>query len=245
MQSQNKRCNMWFFLRKLLNIPFPDTCIVCRKVCDNKGYVCNKCKDVPEYISSLHRCRTCLGFIYYSQNGICGNCLAEKPMYSRFISCVKYRGAIAKSLKAYKFYERPDLHIGFSKLACKVLEQENISFDTVVPIPLSKKSFKKRGYNQSALIAKCIAEHFGAEFCDDALIKIKETEKQSTLKLRDRKKNIKGAFSVVDKNKLYGRSVLLVDDIYTTGCTMREAAKMCAPYADDIIAFTIARGILE
>lgn len=230
---------------KLLNIPFPDTCIVCRKVCDNEGYVCNKCKDVPEYISSTLRCRTCLSFIHSAENGMCGNCLIENPKYSRLISCVKYKGDIARTLKVFKFHDRPDLHIGFSKLACEVLKREGVSFDTVIPVPLSKKSLKKRGYNQSALIAKYIADYFGAEFHDDALIKIKETEKQSTLKLPERRKNIKGAFSVKDKNKLFGRAVLLVDDIYTTGCTIREAAKMCAPYADDIIAFTIARGVLE
>lgn len=126
-----------------------------------------------------------------------------------------------------------------------MLEQENISFDTVIPVPLSKKTLKQRGYNQSALIAKYIADYFGAEFYDNVLIKIKETKTQSALKLPDRRKNVKGAFSIRDGKYIYGRTILLVDDIYTSGCTMREAAKMCAPYADDIIAFTIAKGILE
>lgn len=233
------------FFNSFLNLPFPDTCIICRKVCDNKGYVCNECKEVPEYISTIHRCRTCLSFLYSSQNGRCGDCLSEKPKYSRLISCVKYKSDIAESLKAFKFRNRPDLHIGFSKLACEVLEREGAAFDAVIPVPLSKKSLKKRGYNQSELIAKYIADYFNTEYHKDILIKVKETENQSNLKLSERQRNIKGAFAVKDKNKLYGRSVLLVDDIFTTGCTMREASKMCAPFADDIIAFTIARGTLE
>lgn len=236
---------MSFFLRKLLKLPFPDTCIVCRKVCNNNGYACDSCKDTPEYFNTALRCRTCLGFLYSSHNGMCGNCLAESPKYSRLISCIKYKGEVKESLKFYKFRNRPDLHIGFSKLACEVLEQENISFDTVIPVPLSKKTLKQRGYNQSALIAKYIADYFGAEFYDNVLIKIKETKTQSALKLPDRRKNVKGAFSIRDGKYIYGRTILLVDDIYTSGCTMREAAKMCAPYADDIIAFTIAKGILE
>lgn len=236
---------MNFFLHKILNIPFPETCIVCRNVCDNKGYVCEKCKDVPEYISTTSRCRTCLSYIHTAHNDVCGNCLTEKPRYSRLISCIKYKDAMADSIKKFKFNNRPDLHIGFSKLACEVLEREGAAFDTVIPVPLSKKSLKKRGYNQSALIAKYVADYFNAEYHDDLLVKIKETKKQSNLKLPERRKNIKGAFAVSNKNKLYGRSVLLVDDIYTTGCTMREAAKMCAPFVDDIIAFTIARGTLE
>jgi len=234
-----------FLLRKVLNVPFPDTCIVCRRPCNSKSYACHNCTTTLEYITIAYKCRTCLGFLHSAQNGMCGSCLTEKPNYSRLISCVKYKGDIAKSLKAFKFHDRPDLHVGFSKLACEVLERENIEFDTVIPVPLSEKSLKKRGYNQSALIAKYIAEYFNAEFHDNVLIKTKETKPQSSLKLPERRKNIHKAFSVKDKNKLYGRSILIVDDIYTSGCTMREAAKVCADFADDIIAFTIAKGTLE
>lgn len=226
---------------KLLSIPFPDTCILCGDVTDNKSYACNSCRDKVGYINTAFKCRTCLGFLHTSKDGVCGTCLIEKPSYSQLVSCVKYTGEVKERIKGYKFRQRPDYHIGFSRLACEILEREGVYFDAVVPMPLSKKSFKERGYNQSALIAKKIAEVFEVPYYDNVLIKVKETQRQSELKLNERKKNIQGAFKIRRSNLINGKTVLLVDDIYTSGCTMREAAKICSPYTEDIVAFTIAR----
>lgn len=229
----------------IFNIPFPDTCIVCGKPVEHERYVCEGCADKIEYMSTIYRCRTCLGLLQTAQNGMCGCCIKENARYSKLISCVKYSGDITATMRAYKFRNRPDYHIGFSKLACEVLTGNEVYFDAVVPVPVSRKTIKYRGYNQSALIAKKIAEHFGVAYFDDLLIKIKETKSQSSLKLNQRKENVSGAFDIIRPERIYGCTILLVDDIFTTGYTMREAAKMCAPFADDIIAFTIARGTLE
>ncbi len=226
-------------------IPFPDTCIVCGKPVETKDYACNKCKNKIPLIDYSFKCKTCLSFLHSEKDGICGACLSEKPRYSRLISCVKYEAEVKKSLQAYKFRNRPDFHTGFSKLACEVLERDGGYFDAIVPMPLSKKSLKERGYNQSALIAKKISEYFSVDYFDDVLIKIKETKKQSDLKLSDRKKNVKGVFSVCAEDELQGKHILLVDDIFTTGSTMREAAKTLSPFISEITAFTIARAYLK
>ncbi len=232
---------MPYFADKLLNIPFPDTCIVCGGVLDNSSYACDKCRDKINYVNTAFKCRTCLGFLHSASGGMCGSCLSENPQYSRLITCAKYEGAVRNTLHAYKFRNRPDYHIGFSRLACEVLEREGEYFDAVVCMPLHKKSLKERGYNQAALIAKRIAEYFEAPFYEDLLVKVKRTERQSELKLNERKKNIKGAFKVSGAERIKGAKILLADDIYTTGCTMREAARMCAPHAEEVIAFTIAK----
>ena len=80
---------------------------------------------------------------------------------------------------------------------------------------------------------------------DDLLIKIKETKRQSELKLNDRKRNIKGAFSLSFPERTEGLRILLIDDIFTSGSTMREASKVLSPFTDDITAFTIARAKLR
>lgn len=224
---------------------FPDTCIVCRKPTLKADYVCKKCERKIDYISPVFKCRTCLFPVPPGHISQCGICLKENPCYSRLISCVKYKGAVKGSLLMYKFHERSDLHIGFSKLACKVLERSDVFFDAVVCVPISDKTLKERGYNQSALIAKEIAEYFDVPFYSDLITKVKETKKQSELKLKERAKNVKGAFGVNSPDRINGLRVLLVDDIFTTGATMREAAKTISPYTDDIVAFTVARGFLE
>lgn len=229
------------FKDKILSIPFPDTCIVCGEPVETTEYACNSCKKRIPYITTDFKCRKCLGFLHTSKNGVCGTCIAENPLYTRLISCVKYEGQVRNTIRAYKFWNRPDYHLGFSKLACEILETSDVCFDAIIPIPLSKKSFKARGYNQSELISKRISMYFDVPIFDDLLIKIRETKRQSELKLEYRKKNIKGAFDVFNPKRIEGLHILLVDDIFTSGNTMREASKMLAPYASDITAFTIAR----
>lgn len=229
----------------LLTFIFPDTCIVCRKSAKKSEYACKKCENKIDYISPVFKCRTCLFPIPAGSSSQCGLCIRENPQYSRLISCVKYKGAVKGSLLVYKFHERPDLHIGFSKLACKILERSGVFFDAVVCIPVSQKTLKERGYNQSALIAQKIAEYFDVPFYEDLIVKVKETKRQSELKLKERVKNVKGAFGVNNPERIKSSCVLLVDDIFTTGATMREASKTISTFADDIVAFTIARGFLE
>lgn len=229
------------FKDKLLAIPFPDTCIVCGNPVETTEYACSRCKNKIPYISTAFKCKTCLGFLHSEENGVCGSCLIEKPQYSRLISCVNYESYVQKTIKAFKFWNRPDYHLGYSKLACEILERDGLCFDAVIPIPLSKKSLKKRGYNQSALISKRIAMYFDVPYYDDVLLKIKETKRQSELKLEYRKKNIKGAFGVFNPERLSGLNILLVDDIFTSGNTMREASKILSPYTKSITAFTVAR----
>lgn len=233
------------FKDRLLTIPFPDTCIVCGKPVSKEEYACLSCQNKIPYISDVFKCRMCLSSLNLTESDICGNCLINKPDYSRLISCVEYEGNIKKTLRAFKFYNRPDYHIGYSKLACEVLERDGTYFDGIVPVPLSKNSLKSRGYNQSLLVAKRIAAYFDVPCFEDLLIKTKETKKQSGLNLEQRKKNIKGVFSVSEPERLNGLHIMLVDDIFTSGCTMREASRVLCKHAENITAFTIARAKLK
>ena len=135
---------MFGFKSRILGIAFPDTCIVCGKPVTSKEYACPKCIAKIPYITPQFKCKTCLGFLHDAENGMCGACLLNAPNYSRLISCVKYQGEVQKTIRAYKFYNRPDYHLGYSKLACEVLEKSSVCFDAVLPIPLYKKTYDKR-----------------------------------------------------------------------------------------------------
>jgi len=229
----------------ILSIIFPDTCIGCGKAVAKSEFICSRCDGKIDYINTAFKCSTCLRQLSDNKNKICGYCLSQKLHYSRLISCLKYEGSARRMLKMYKFHNRPDLHLGFSKLACEKLEYDGIFFDAVVPVPISKNTFLERGYNQSALVAKRIAQYFDVPYYEDLLVKIKETEKQSELSYKERKRNVKGAFDIHNPERINNSTILLVDDIFTTGFTMEENAKMCSSYCDEIIAFTIARGYLD
>ena len=108
-------------------------------------------------------------------------------------------------------------------------EASEVKFDlsnfVLVPVPLSKKRLKWRGYNQAEEIAKEISNFFKIPLIADCLIKTKETLPQVELEEKERRENLKGAFLVKNKEKIEGKNVFLVDDVFTTGTTLRECAK--------------------
>lgn len=112
----------------------------------------------------------------------------------------------------------------------------------MIPIPLSLKRLKWRGFNQSEEIAKILAGYFEMPFLQDALIRIKNTRPQIELPKEEREENIKGAFACPLPEKIKGRRIILFDDVYTTGATMREAAKTLKTNGTkQIVGLTVAR----
>ena len=104
---------------------------------------------------------------------------------------------------------------------------ENIKkYDTIIPVPISYKRYKERGYNQSLLIAKEIAVNTDLELLNNCLIKTKNIIEQSKLNKEDRAKNISGVYILQKKELIENRKILLVDDIYTTGSTVNECSRM-------------------
>ena len=97
--------------------------------------------------------------------------------------------------------------------------------DMVVPVPLWKEKEKKRGFNQAALMAESFSKVTGIPYDESVIMRIRDTAPQSSLRKHQRDVNIRSAFKVTDENKVKGRKILLLDDIYTTGSTVRECAK--------------------
>ena len=116
------------------------------------------------------------------------------------------------------------------------------SYDTIIPVPISKKRRKERGYNQSELIAKEMAKNLGIEYNTDCLIKVKNIVEQSKLNKEERQKNIQGVYELHKQNKLQNKKILLIDDIYTTGSTVNECCKILKQASPkQIEVFTLAK----
>jgi len=113
----------------------------------------------------------------------------------------------------------------------------------LIPVPLDRKKLKWRGFNQAEEIGKELSKFLKISLINDVLVKIKETLPQVELSDEERKENIKGAFSCQNPELIKGRKILLVDDIYTTGSTMAECARVLKTAgAKEIIGIVIARG---
>lgn len=140
----------------------------------------------------------------------------------------KYQGIIRKIILDYKFNEKSYLYrtiIYFLLKNKKIFDFFN-SYDTIIPVPISRERKKERGYNQSLLIAKEISKISKIPIQNKCLYKIKDNTKQSTLGKEEREKNVQGVYELKNSKNISGKSILIIDDIYTTGNTIKECCKI-------------------
>jgi ComF family protein len=118
--------------------------------------------------------------------------------------------------------------------------------DVVVPVPLHPRRLAFRGYNQSGLLANAFARRIG-RLCDEtSFARIRDTEHQSRSSGDERRENLKGAFRVVDPSRIRGRTVILVDDVMTTGSTIDEcSAALLEGGACKVIPFVLAKALMD
>ena len=141
-------------------------------------------------------------------------------------ACWRYEGPVRDSLHRYKFRQDIPLQREFGADLAARFEAAGLAgrFDVVVPVPVSADTLRKRGYNQSALLARALARQAGLPCAEKALKKSRPTTPQMRLDRQGRLENLKGAFAA-DAPRVKGKKVLLVDDIVTTGSTLEECAK--------------------
>lgn len=197
-----------------------------------KSY-CVCCKE----ISNSNICGSCLQDIY------CNGHLPYKLWHNiEFYSAGKYSGNLRKAILALKFKKRIDVSYDLAKILgnyWKNLEVANTKFE-VVPIPIHKTKKKIRGYDQTELIAKKFSFLSNNKYNPKLLIRTKETAPQFELSYKERKINLEQAFSV-EKKHYYHLPVLLVDDICTTGTTIKEAIKaLNTENIQNIVVLTIS-----
>ena len=126
----------------------------------------------------------------------------------------------------------------------KELYRRNLAgrFDVILPVPLYHKDERKRGFNQSQKLAEWVAKYTRSPLLCDLLIKTRKTQKQHELTAAERRENLKGAFQTVGAERIAGKKLLLVDDVFTTGSTLREcAAVLRRAGADEILCLTAAK----
>jgi len=212
----------------LLDIFFPKKCVGCGKFGD---YICFSCFTKLS-TSVAPRCLICGK---NSFDGMTHPTCVGKYTIDGYFAGLNYKGIVKKLL--YQFKYKPyltDLHTTLTDLLHDALIQDELFHNLlktqpiVVPIPLSKIKLRKRGYNQSKLLAKSLGKRLGLSV-QDLLIRTKETKPQYGLKREEKIVNMKDAFGVNEKiknkNEKLG-TILLVDDVLTTGSTLLEAAKI-------------------
>ena len=155
-------------------------------------------------------------------------CKTKSRFYDGLCAPFEYEGVVRRGVHIFKFNGQRDNYRYFSHLMAQNIKKrfDSVDFDLVLSVPATEKSISARGYDQSALLAGGVAKELGLVYDNNVIKKIYETESQHFLSTVLRKGNLTGAFDIVDKTKVAGRTVLLCDDVSTTGETLDECSKM-------------------
>lgn len=176
------------------------------------------------------------------KEALCGDCLQKKELFEKAFFGYYYEGPLKEALRSFKFQGRIDV----GRFLIRTLSEKIIAFaeefDCMVPVPVTEARLRRRGFNQTFIIGEEIAKLTGNFLNHSALEKIRETEDQAKLSKEERKKNLRNAFRVRDSDSLKNKRVLVIDDLYTTGSTVREVSKtLLTARVHSIIAFALAR----
>ena len=204
---------------------FSFTCSSCKSsTIDKDDSFCIDCHSKINFISEPY-CNSC-GANLDTIFSVCSKCIKEdKPPWQRAISIMQMKGFSRDLVIKYKYYNDTSLIRPFSKFCSEKLEYADISPDIITYIPLHWMKYFKRGYNQSSLLTKFISKEVKIPFAP-LLKRIKHTKSQTKLSTKQRRKNILGAFTPINIKLLQDKKILLVDDVYTTGSTIRTATKI-------------------
>ncbi len=177
----------------------------------------------------------------------CAACAGQKTLLSKSRAAVLYDASAREVVHRYKYHGRRGLARPMGIMLADAYERllEPAASDVVVPVPLHTRRLRQRGYNQAFLLAREWARHAGGqapEQAHDALVRIRWTRSQTGLSREERVENTRGAFVVVRPERITGKRVILVDDVYTTGATVEECARVLAKAgAKRVCALTVAR----
>ena len=234
----------WLKIKNLLlDIFFPKFCFSCQK---EGNYLCEDCKACLEISENLF----CLCKIpqRLTAEGKCPKC-ASKKLNGLYFALSWQNKTVQKLIRQFKYEpfvkdlseNLTDFIITHFKAINKC--EKDFEGKILIPLPLTRKKIRYRGFNQSEEIAKKLSDKLKIPVLKDCLIKIKETSPQVELSKEKRSENIKGAFEVKDKEKIKDKKILLVDDVYTTGSTLEEAARVLKESgAKEVWGVVVARG---
>lgn len=213
------------FADKVIEAALPSgiSCMRCgREVFDDLGF-CPECLKTVVF-NNGKTCKRC-GVGIDGEEDYCNSCSFDKLYFDKSYAVFSYEGSIQRAILHMKFNGMGRYAKAFAKYLAYFAVKNSLEFDAVSFPPMSVKSQRRRRYNQAQLLAKYFCNIMDCnEKYLDALVKVKETERQERLKRDERKQNLIGAFDI--KADVKGKRVLIIDDVKTTGATLNECARV-------------------
>ena len=200
--------------------------------------ICSDCRGKIR-LSTENQCRTCGKFL---PDGVetCGSCLLRPPPFLRHISYAAYEDTLRAIIILYKYGEVEALKTFLASLYLEILRKKlPAGFHAVVPVPVDRE--RRHGFMPVWTMGRLLARELKIEFLPNLLRKKKSTPPQVGLSQAQRKTNLNGAFALADKQKLAGKKILLIDDVTTTGTTIKKCAAILKKSGAQVTALTLAQ----
>lgn len=254
MNETGEKCQkgIWFDMTKRLfflkgfavakQLVFPKRCPICDEIVVPYGQlICMACEESLHYLSDP----TCLkcGKSIDNEDTYCYDCLKQNHFFSRGYALFPYE-LVSDSLYRFKYKNRPEYGIYYGRAIVKNFAEiiRSINPEGIIPVPLHSKKERRRGYNQAQIIAEEMGRILEIKVFTDLIKRIKYTTPQKELDHVSRQNNLKKAF-IISESVVKLRSIIIIDDIYTTGSTIDAMAKILQDVGVNNIYFiTIAIG---
>ena len=206
-----------------LNWLFPQRCQSCHQVLmDRQVSFCQDC--YLQLPFQEHCCNQC-GQIFTGLNDHCGRCLLSPPDFDACFCPFRYEVPISDQIIRFKYGERPELAKALASLLANEIQANQIPLpELLIPVPLHISRLRKRGFNQSLLLAKELSKTLEIPISNDVIEKHRPTEPQAELSLVQRKANLRNCFRIIQQD--LPKHIAIVDDVFTTGTTASEITKI-------------------
>ena len=220
-----------------IDLIFPPACGGCGKT---GSRWCPSCQArVPRINQPI--CETC--GIPTNGVAVCEKCKTDPPSYRLMRSWAVFDSPVQNALHTLKYRRNMGIGDALARQMVDFVRRLGLNVDMLIPVPLGKNRLKERGYNQVALVARPLAFELGLQYTPHGLWKSRETRSQVGLNVSQRRENVSKAYQADDK-LVNGRSILLMDDVATTGSTIQSGTEaLLAAGARNIYAITIARAL--
>jgi ComF family protein len=232
----------------LMDLCLPRICAGCGQIGGQEdGFWCAECLGNISWIVSpiCPQCGRPFPDAPHSPDHLCGECALETFHFTSARSVVLHAGIMRDRIHQFKFGGRLEWIPPFVELLRIAYDNWGIPVPEIVfPVPLHVKRLRERGFNQSGLLAKEFARSLDLSVSFDTLVRKNRTAPQTRLNREQRLTNVKDAFEVPEKKDIRGRRILILDDVYTTGTTLSECARVLKKKgASDVYALTVTRAL--
>lgn len=240
-----KKINVKNIISNSLEQLFPtnNSCIFCGEELfnTNEYCICEKCLlDLPKVDKTCIIC----GQEIFDMGDLCLSCKqSSQKFYDRAFSPYRYENKIVDIIHNLKYHNDKWLGKYLSKIMYDYVKDLDLQIDVVIPVPLNENRLKERGYNQSKLLCYEFDKN-GIVVDETNVIRVKNTKTQTNFSFKQRQENMENAFKVLNKEKLNGKNLLIVDDVYTTGATLNELSKtLRKTKVNNIYCLTLAHAV--